>query len=208
MEIQFAGALNKEDYLSLSKLTARPIVRKGEQFTFDLWLLLVFVGAIMVSIGVWQFIAAQERVNIVWFLPLMLGFLAFAIGFKLRSAPHKAWEQHESLRIIREGNITPEAVEIRTSQGQWRVLWTDLTGYGEYRDIIALFQGPSAPIPFPRHFFKSDEDWDAFQTMTTDRLEATHRVASVELSRTLVLILILIAIVVLVTNAATGLSDR
>ncbi|MCD4738058.1 MAG: YcxB family protein [Anaerolineae bacterium] len=113
------------------------------------------------------------------------------------------WEQNEVLRVHKEGSITPETLEIRTLQGQWRLLWTDLTGYGEYRDVVVLFMGPGAPIPFPRQFFRSQEEWDVFRAMVAENLELSHRVTSIEKSRILLFTIILVAILALVAKTIT-----
>jgi len=203
MEVQFEGILTKDEYLNLSKLATRPIFKKKGMFAFDLWLLFVVIGTIMFVASVWQFIAVRESITI-WLFLFLVGLIVLVIGFKLRAAPHKTWEQNEVLRVHREGSITPEALEIRTLQGEWRLLWTDITGYGEYRDIVVLFLGPSAPIPFPRQFFRSQEEWDVFRAMVAENLELSHQVTSIEKSRILLFIIILVAILALVAQTITG----
>ena len=203
MEIHFHGTLTKEDYLDLSKLGARPAFRKAGRYTIDMWLLLVVAGAAMVSVGLWQLIPILEATGaVVWLSLIVLGVLALTAGIQLRRAPLRVWEQHESVRAHREGCITSETVKISTWHAQWKLPWADLTGYGEYRDVVALFEGPGAPIPFPKHFFEGEEDWDAFRGIVAEKLAVSHRVTSAGVLQLLVFVLVLVAIALMAVKVA------
>ena len=118
------------------------------------------------------------------------------IGVKAQGLSHKLWEQNEAVRARRHGKITDQGVEVYTPFGQTGLRWADLTGYGECNEILVLFQGTSMVIPFPRHFFAGDEEWQQFKTAVTERLTLTHQATKVNVSIAQVPVYVLILIAV------------
>ena len=196
MELQFEGALTRDEFLSASKLGSRPLAKKRGVITFDLWPVLIAVGVVLAIAGIWQ-ATQMQRTYIIW---VVLGLILSILGMKLRTVPQKLWEQNETLRVQREGKITEDAVEIHTPLGQSRLLWTNFIGYGEYRDTVVLFQNTALGVPFPKRFFKSEAEWDSFRAMVTRKLQVSHQVTSVRPSTVLLLIVIAIAIIALLVQ--------
>jgi hypothetical protein len=196
VELRFEGILTKDEFLNTSRLATRPLAnrplaRKKVVITFDLWPVLTAMGVVLVATGIWQ-MAQMQQANII---SLMLGLVLFVFGMKLRAAPQTLWEQNETFREQREGRITERAVEIHTPTGQARLLWTDFVGYGEYEDIVVLFQDPAFGIPFPKRFFRSEAEWNAFTAMVTRKLQVSHQITSIEQPSPLILIILAVAVI-------------
>jgi hypothetical protein len=196
MELQFEGALTKDEFLSVSKLVGRPLAREKGKLTFDLWLVLVAAGTVLVVGAIWE-ATQMQRTYIIWFV---LGLILLIIGRELRKVPQKLWEQNEKFRAWREGEVTEDVVEIRTPFGHARFLWTDFIGYGEYKGTVVLFPDTAVGVPFPKRFFKSEAEWDSFQALVASKLQMSHQAISIKLSTILLFVVIAIALTALLVQ--------
>ena len=213
MEISFEGTLTKDEFLNTSKLGRRPRVKNKGTILFDVWLVLLLVGAILVAVSIWQMTASwgqgsASRGAVVWLALLIFGVVILIFGMKTQSAPKKLWEQNEAFRAHRHGKITDQGIEVYTPFGQSKLQWKDLTGYGEYKEILVLFQGTALAIPFPKRLFANEEEWELFRSAVTERLDITHQVTEVSTPQILIYVLVLVAIIALVMEARGTLNGH
>jgi hypothetical protein len=109
--------------------------------------------------------------------------------------PKKLWEKNDAFRIRREGLVTDKYIEIHTLTSQTKLLWSDFNGYGEYQDVVVLYQGDLIAHPFSARFFQNDGEWQQFKSIVTVKLQLTHRVNEFSRDNLFVYLLILIAII-------------
>jgi hypothetical protein len=202
MEIPFEGTLTKDEHLDAVQIAKKPIPGEGK-IVLEPWRALVVIGGILTPISIWQMflvITQSQGGGIAGLLLLVIGVFIIMLGVRLRATPHQLWEQNASLRERRAGKITDDAVEIITSLGEFRLPWTSLTGYGEYKEIIVLFQG-ALNMPFPKRFFENEETWDSFRSLVAEKLEISHRVVPIKRSQILLYLIIAIALIALLVQA-------
>jgi hypothetical protein len=170
MEIRFKGSLNKQEFLDVALLANRPI--KNGSFTFDLWLFLVIVGAVLIAVSVGAFINGNAVLASVG---MLAGLALLVFGYRLGQVIPQSWDTNEAIRAEREGLITEKQVEIHSKHGEIRVPWDDFIGYGEYKGVIYLaFTGEG--FFFPASFFASKADWEAFRELVQSKLSVSHEV--------------------------------
>jgi hypothetical protein len=102
------------------------------------------------------------------------------------------------LRVLQEGTITQEAIEMHNVHGDSRFLWEELTAFGERVNLLVLFKGPTFAIPFPKSFFTTDDDWNVLLTFVRNNLppyQVTRREKK-PLSRAVIVILLMIMVCV------------
>lgn len=202
IEIPFEGTLTKNEFLSVSKLVRRPVTKN--RIVFDVWVALVIVGVVLMAFGIWDTATVGRRASaqpnsVSWLVLFVVGAMALMIGIKVQRMPEKQWNQNEMYRVRRHGKITDRGIEIHTPLGQTKFLWANITGYGEHRGILVLFQGTAIAVPFPQRFFASEEDWSLFRSVVTGKLKITHQVteASISISQIPIYVLILVVVIAL-----------
>lgn len=174
MNIQFEGSLLKEEFKEAAKLMNRRVLNKGGGH-LDLWIALVALGGVLSLAGL-RILFFDKNIGM-GALVLSLGAVLFVLGMKLRTAVDRAWEESQKTDTCREGNVTDEYIEIQSAVGNSQILWTGLNGYGEYHEIILLFQGNLA-FPFSSRFFKNNEEWQEFRNLVARKLPVTHKVSA------------------------------
>lgn len=92
--------------------------------------------------------------------------------------------------------------------------WTDLIGYGEYRNVMILFHDPGVGVPFARCFFESEAAWESFRALVAGKLEVSNRVAAVKVGAVLLIVfkvltvLLLVVLVILFNALSKYLQER
>ena len=173
MNIKFEGSLTKEEFKDSVKLANRPI--KENNVNIDFWVVLVLAGTLLAFAGL-RLLFASQNTGLGVFL-LAGGVVLFMFGMKLRAAVDRAWEELQKTDAKREGLITEEYLEIRNSVSNSQNLWTGFNGYGEYRNLLLLFQGNVA-YPFSIRFFQNETDWQEFRKFVVSKLPMTHQIQS------------------------------
>jgi hypothetical protein len=169
MELRFKGSINKDEYLHLVTLINHPAGRND--WTVDLWVVLVALGAMIVAASACTMASGMPVAG----GGFVIGILLVGLGLSAGRGVHQMWANNEALRIEREGTITGEQIELRTRYSQSRYQWADFAGYGEYQDIIYLsLRGEG--LAFSPRFFASSADWDAFCTLVHGKLPVSHEV--------------------------------
>lgn len=81
-----------------------------------------------------------------------------------RGAPH--------LHLPQQGTITDEGIEVRHQHGMSVSQWSGFAYRVITPDMILLFQGVTTFQFYPRSFFATDEEWQAFTTTVEQRTPA------------------------------------
>ncbi len=201
MEIKLDGALTKEDFLRAMKLANHPILKKGQWV--EIWILLLAAGAIMIGAGILGMAVMME------YFPAEIVLIAFGmifvfIGLRLSRAAAEQWEKIEGLRAHREGVVTDDYIEMSMPTSQHHIQWKEFNGYGEYQEVVVLFQGTSLATPFSRRLFQSDSEWRQFKSLAAEKLPLSHQVNPARPGNLLVWLLIIIAIAVAVLEITQG----
>ena len=176
MDLRYSGKLTKEEYLAYVKLSNRPVLKKDSSH-IDMWVLFVYIGSFLSLIGL---VALLQRISsnsssFPWYLSqLIIGIIIIGLGLKFRGALSKYWEENkESLSNV-NGVISDDNVELYTPNGNLKVDWSELNGYGEHMKMIVLYKPPVFAIPFLERFFERREDWDTFKKFVINNLALTH----------------------------------
>jgi hypothetical protein len=178
MDLRYSGTLSKDEYLAQLKLNSRPVLAKGG-FHFDFWALFGVIGVLLVLLAALGFSYAESfRSNLyIWnSLELIGGILMLVLAWKVRAVPAKFWEENKDSISSIAGRISEEAILVETANGNLRLEWSEITGYGEYGDLVVLYKLPTFALPFLARFFDSQQEWLTFRKMVGDRIQITHRV--------------------------------
>jgi hypothetical protein len=176
MDLRYSGELTKEEYLAQQKLNSRPI-SKNNGFQFDLWILFTVIGAFFILLCVFSII---QRSSFPWYLiELLVGLPLFSLGLQIRKIPSKFWDENKGSISRADGKISDENIEVYTPNGNLKLTWSELKGYGEYKGLIVLYKPPTFALPFSERFFEKQEDWILFKEFVGSNLLLTHRVAQI-----------------------------
>jgi hypothetical protein len=174
VNITFEGTLTKDDFKSTVKLANRPIL-KTSGVHIDFWVALISFGLILIAIGLRMMFGNGNTGFSA--LVLVAGAVFFVLGLKTRNAVERAWEQFQKTDMKREGVITDDYLELRSSISSSQTQWSGFSGYGEIEDGIVLFQNAVA-YSFPARFFQNQADWQRFREFVSHRFPMTHKVQS------------------------------
>lgn len=172
MDIPYSGSLTKEEFKDLVTLGQRPILKKSSAF-IDIWIILLVLGVSILLTGLWTMFTAENVPGS--FVFIALGVVVLIFSGKFRKAVDQAWEQYKKTDLRREGRVTDHYFEIRNSTGNAQVFWTGISGYGEYRNVLVLFQG-QVGYPFSARFFRTETDWQEFRKFVMGKFPMSHRV--------------------------------
>src|SRR5690349_4695930 len=142
MNLSYSGKLTKAEYLKVVKLNTREILKKGS-FYFDLWVLLLGIGAplFLLSVTAFRQWSLSQANSFPWFMiGNIAGIFVIILGWKLRGAPSKFWDENQEMLSKVEGSISDEAIEPFIQNGNLKINWSEFNGYGEYQGIIVLFR--------------------------------------------------------------------
>lgn len=101
--------------------------------------------------------------------PVFVPLLAFAGGLILvplwqhTMVPRRLPADKDVL--MRSGTIGAEGLYFETDRSKVRLSWEAFTAHHSLPDLVLLYVRPSAAHLFPRTFFASDADWQAFRQL-------------------------------------------
>ncbi len=174
MNIPFAGSLTKEEFKDIVKLGQRPVSKKSTTF-IEVWVIFLLLGLGIIAVGL-RMLFTTENIN-GGIMVMAVGAVFLILGMKFQKAIDQAWEEYKKTDLGSEGNITDEYLETRNSMSHSQVLWNGFSGYGEYRNVLVLFQG-QVGCPFSARFFQTETDWQEFKKFVSSKLPISHKVQS------------------------------
>lgn len=157
MEIPYNGRYAWEDFRDFNKLHM-----KSNPWILMRLILIVFFLLFIVSIGVFL-----ENYWLVF-----IGFVALASLMPIRYLRAKqAWSGAQLNATETSGTITEQGVTFSNQYGKGEGYWSLFTKYACNHKIVILFQGRSCHI-YPRAFFASHADWNAFVELVKSKVPA------------------------------------
>jgi len=166
MGIPFRGQIDLAVLRRMNRLVFRPSRRS------------MIVGGLVVLIILWGVIGVPltqgdaPSVTFEEMMPFLVFVLFFAgiLAYSLFVGPRKILESGKLLQNPISGRVTEHGVRIETPHSQadfpWDVYYKARIG----PDLVLLYQSIQISNPFPREFFASDADWQAFVDLVRQRV--------------------------------------
>ena len=98
------------------------------------------------------------------YLPL-LAFVGLVVSMPLWISPLAVWLQGRRAMPARSGSISEDGVYLQTSQLKARLDWQAFVQYRRSGDMVLLYPQAALFHAFPKAFFASDADWQAFNEL-------------------------------------------
>lgn len=86
------------------------------------------------------------------------------------SAARKAYRSQPAFREEISGSITDDGIQIKLSNAESAAGWSYFTIVKRTPDVVLLYQGSNVFNFFPRSFFASDADWNAFLAFLNEKI--------------------------------------
>jgi hypothetical protein len=153
MEIPFAGQITQTDYLQ-----AQALHGKASKAPFVLGTIFVFM---VIAAGVSSF---SEPAIVGSALPVIafLAILTAASWWGPRFQAIYSWKNNKTFQKPFSGTITPDRIHFDTTYSESNMSWEVYVHYKQSPTMMLLYQSPNLMNIFPKKFFKSDPDWEAF----------------------------------------------
>ncbi len=206
MELSFDGSLTKKDFISAVKLANRSIAKKS-LLRVDPWIPSLILGALLFVGGPYAFLFGPDHNLYIMAGPMILGMLV--ITTTVSGMPGNVWNSKPEVRSRMQGKVTEKGLVFIHPNGQLTMDWEGYKGYGEYRDVVDLFNEGGTATIFARTFFKTDQEWMDFKEMVGNRLPITHDVSyrkiKLGVRHYVILVILLINLIVIFRY---GIPDR
>jgi hypothetical protein len=131
----------------------------------------IFPALVFLMIGVdrsWSQIVGDPvatLVSVVWAVLLMLALRAIAALGSRRS-----WRRIVELHGRVSGEVSDSGVRWATGIGSATFSWDKISKVRERQGVVLLFYSPRCAIYFPREFFETAGEWDAFRALVAAKL--------------------------------------
>lgn len=157
MNISFSGRLDQHDLAKILRLH-----NKLSPFAI-VWRLFAMLG---ISLGATLATQAGQIFPVAFALFLIL-ILAYPFWAPLTAG--YAYSQNKALQDLVVGTITETSIRLQTSEARSEIKWTLFNKLKESQEIVLLYQNSNSYLYFPRKFFASDADWQAFRELASTR---------------------------------------
>lgn len=162
MEIPFRGQIDLAVLRRMNRLVFTPSRRS------------MIVGGLFAALLVWGLLGVpltqggslEGLMPVLVFLLLFVGILAYSTFM----APRKILESGKLLQNPVSGRITKHGVRIETPYSQADLPWDVFYKVRIGPDLVLLYQSLQISNVFPREFFASNADWQAFVDLVRQRV--------------------------------------
>ena len=158
MEINFEGALSKEDYDYLVKLISS---NRRVRPLFVIIIFLFFIIAIVMNYS-------KDR-NLSYFMIFMIVFFVFAIMFR-KYRNKKYWKESKAIKEHCSGVVNDQGIVINSETWSSNKTWEYFSKYKESPEMVLLYQSYAVTHVLPRTFFKNDSDWISFVEIVQNKV--------------------------------------
>jgi hypothetical protein len=204
MRIQFAGRLTRSEFLHAFEVAGEPLVVDGLQAPPKILSAPVIVSAAGLAVALAAGIiiigyrmatsSVGKLTEIAWMISLVVLLSILGLAFRAGEAFRQQWKSRRSLREPLEGTTAYEGIELRSLSEQRHLGWADFSRYRWDERLVVLFYHTGQWIPFPKRYFESEADWEAFRIIVARELNSDHQAAEQRVPRWLgVLAAILVA---------------
>ncbi len=198
MEIPFQGQLNESMLRRVTLAALRPT--RGRL----IWLL-VFAAFFAWGLIIFPLIHGESlnlSGNILTYLPVLVIACAF-VYMVLVWSPKKQLSGSKLVQGQRTGTVSEERIHLETSYGRSDLPWDVFTKAKIAKDMVLLYHSTvgSSVYPFPREFFASETDWEAFVGLVRQRAPLpAAKGGGKRLLITFLLWIVIFAVVMLIYN--------
>ena len=161
-EIQFAGQLTENDFRRIQSLAMRKIYAV-------LGAIFVLLVVMNLASGSWHQFATDPRGAFVTWLPILIFIPAMALiqSFVVR----RHWRNNKTIQLPTRGGVSEEAITWNVKDvSSSRFAWDMLLKYRESDALVLVYQSLNQVLYFPRHYFATQEDWEAFRSLVRAKL--------------------------------------
>ena len=161
MEITFRGKYNKELFFKSVRLANQPA--RSQRFLQPL--MLVFVAVALVVLVVRLVSSGDLLGNASYIAVIMIAGSFVARAYMLPYlAARKLWE-NPSVQAELIGSVTQKGITYSLKQGQNEMPWSRFRLIIRVTGLTTLVSRDGLLVIFPRHFFRSDHDWQKFNQL-------------------------------------------
>ena len=149
MEINFKGALSKDEYIKALKLhypykKLRP-------------LLIIFIPLMILAVVI-NF--STNREISYFFLFLIFYYIFFLVRTKYRIK--KYWNQCKAIKEYRSGVVSEQGIAVSGETWNSNETWDYFVKHKLSPEMVLIYETSFAMHIFPRSFFENDNDWESF----------------------------------------------
>jgi YcxB-like protein len=160
MSIQFSGTLTEQDFNRFQQYCLPTFCKLLFKWFPWFWL-----GFLLTRI--WSGYYSIDQ--LVFDLFILFYFFLFLPKFRERQIK-RVWESSKILHEETSGVVDLEGLVWRNIYGEMRYPWEILSQYREQADFFMLYVAINQAIILPRSFFHSEEDWQQFRQLVTEKL--------------------------------------
>jgi len=161
--IMAEGTITEADYYE-----AQRVHRQSQRLTIFLVL-----GVLVALAGFAANHFFREGVSLLgYFLATLVAFLLLMIFLSPRLRTRATWRSAHSLREPMRRLITPELLQTMTPTANVLLRWSVFCQFQRSDQVVLLYlkENPQMFLIFPRHMFRSDEDWERFVGLVAEAL--------------------------------------
>jgi len=168
MQINFQGQYDRDLFFKAVALANRP--PKNRQRLLSL-MLVIAIGALGV-IG-YRIITTGDLIGNVLYLAAAIFMGGFVAQIFLRPyfVARKLWENPGTQRPLK-GVVTDHDIIYVFPEGQNKIEWRRFNRLQKSDDLITLVRTDGLLVVFPRHFFKSESNWNKFNKVVDEKVIA------------------------------------
>jgi YcxB-like protein len=148
--IDFGGQLSKRDFYAMQRLGM------GKMRFFGLYLLICIV--MVVATGGLNSI--RWSADLVKLVPMAIILGLFFAGVPL--SIERNWKKNPRVREPVSGRVTEDGISWQSVYQQGQFPWKAIAKWRAGKELVLAYTSPQQAMFFPRHFFQSDSDWNAF----------------------------------------------
>lgn len=124
-------------------------------------ILIIIVLFLLVQISFYK--ADNFTAGFIASIPFLLMATLFAYPLLLPRLQEENIKKNPLILHPISGRVGDDAIRWTTGDGETVLAWESVTNYQLVADLALLYQDPGGFIPFPRHLFAGDADWEQFR---------------------------------------------
>ena len=167
MEISFSGQFTKEDFVQAFKAHTTATIL-GKVFYYGIWVVVAYMVITFVSA-----LAQGGNVTAIllsYGLPvLLMGFLIWLTYSQPYQSAKRAIKNPEFQAPV-SGQVNEEQIDITTQESTVEIPWSKFQKVLDRGDFVLMYRGKNGLSLFPRRFFQSDADWQAFKNLAKEKI--------------------------------------
>ena len=171
MQIKFNGKYDKKLFFNAVRLANEP----GRNARL-LHILVAMVFGVMTITTVQSLIATGDWAENIFNLALiaLMGLVLYQAYVPPYLGARKMWTAELAQRQF-NGYVTNKGITYKFEQGNKFYDWSNFNRRKQIAGLVTLITLQGMLLIFPRHFFKSDADWEKFSNLVETRVIVTKK---------------------------------